>query len=164
MASGADAAMPPLSDKERELLIRLNDQGIRFMIVGMSAAILQGAPMATADVDLWVENLSDPRFAQILQDLGGAFVPTLPHTLNNPMIVGDEFKLYDLVIGPIGLESFEEEYRMATTIDLGGVTVKVLDIDSVIKSKQAAGREKDQIVLPALRAVSAVVHHKKNRS
>jgi hypothetical protein len=51
----------PLSDAELRLLESLLRHKIRFMVVGLSAAALQGAPVVTEDVDLWFENLNDPR-------------------------------------------------------------------------------------------------------
>jgi hypothetical protein len=42
-----------LSESERRFLLALNELGVRYLIVGMSAALLQGARGATEDVDLW---------------------------------------------------------------------------------------------------------------
>ncbi|MGB7747091.1 MAG: hypothetical protein WBN75_07380 [Verrucomicrobiia bacterium] len=36
------------------------------MVVGLSAAALQGAPVVTEDIDLWFDNLSDPKLMQAL--------------------------------------------------------------------------------------------------
>jgi hypothetical protein len=49
-----------LSTAERALILELQRRGLRFMIVGMSGALLQGARGATEDIDLWLENPSDP--------------------------------------------------------------------------------------------------------
>jgi hypothetical protein len=45
----ADFDGASLSEAERELLRALNDLGVRFLLVGMSAALLQGARRATED-------------------------------------------------------------------------------------------------------------------
>ena len=37
------------------LVQTLREEGIRFQIAGMSAAILQGVPATTLDTDIWVE-------------------------------------------------------------------------------------------------------------
>lgn len=42
-----------LTPAERKLLYELLQRGVRFMLVGMSAALLQGARGATEDIDLW---------------------------------------------------------------------------------------------------------------
>ena len=43
----------PFSESELRLLRVLLKRKVRFMIVGLSAATLQGAPVVTQDVDLW---------------------------------------------------------------------------------------------------------------
>ena len=50
------AAPLPFSESELRLLGVLLRRKVRFMIVGLSAATLQGAPVVTQDVDLWFEN------------------------------------------------------------------------------------------------------------
>jgi hypothetical protein len=52
-----------------------SSQGVPFLILGLSAAALQGAPVVTQDVDLWFERLDDPRLTAALQQVNGAYVP-----------------------------------------------------------------------------------------
>jgi hypothetical protein len=47
------------------------------MVVGLSAAALQGAPVVTQDVDLWFDDLNDPGIHQALREVGAAYVPPL---------------------------------------------------------------------------------------
>jgi predicted nucleotidyltransferase len=55
----ADSA---LSEGERSFLRVLNARGVRFLLVGMSGALVQGARGATEDIDLWFETaLEDDR-------------------------------------------------------------------------------------------------------
>ncbi|MEK7280807.1 MAG: hypothetical protein AAB037_00440, partial [Chloroflexota bacterium] len=54
----------------------------------------------------------------------------------------------DLVFAPDGLESFAEAERHGLTIE----GLPVSHIDDIIKSKEAAGRIKDQEALPRLKA------------
>jgi len=44
-----------LTPAERALLQALQRRGVRFVVVGMGAALLEGAPVATQDIDLWFE-------------------------------------------------------------------------------------------------------------
>jgi hypothetical protein len=69
------AAPLPFSESELRLLQILLRRKVRFMVVGLSAATLQGAPVVTQDVDLWFENLGEPRISQALQEVGAAYVP-----------------------------------------------------------------------------------------
>jgi hypothetical protein len=132
------------------------------MVVGLSAATLQGAPAVTQDVDLWFRDLRDPRIAAALQAVGGAYVPPTPYT--PPMLAGDAMALFDLVIHMDGLRSFDEEYRNAVLIPVGNTSVMVLPLDRIIASKQAANRPKDKAVLPVLRhALLALQSHHKRK-
>ena len=54
-----------------------------------------------------------------------------------------------------GVASFETEYRRASWFEWQGVRVKVMGLERIIKSKEAAGRDKDKAVLPMLRDVLA---------
>ena len=46
-------------DKEVAFLRELKRRKVQFMIVGLSAAALQGAPVVTQDIDLWFRDLED---------------------------------------------------------------------------------------------------------
>ena len=50
----------PFTDNEAAFLAELTNTGVEFMIVGLSAALLQGAPAVTQDIDLWFKDLQDP--------------------------------------------------------------------------------------------------------
>ena len=58
------AAPLPFSEAERRLLQHLLKRKVRFMVVGLSAATLQGAPVVTQDVDLWFEKLGDLKMSR----------------------------------------------------------------------------------------------------
>ena len=80
------AEVLPLSESELRLLESLLRHRIRFLVVGLSAAALQGAPVVTQDVDRWFDNLSDPKLMQALVKVGAAYVP--PFGYNPPMLAG----------------------------------------------------------------------------
>jgi hypothetical protein len=52
--------LPALSDVERRFLEELNARGVHYMVVGLSAAIVQGANTVTRDIDLWFATIADP--------------------------------------------------------------------------------------------------------
>ena len=136
-------------DKEVAFLRELKRQKVQFMIVGLSSAALQGAPVVTQDIDLWFKDLDDPNLQKALKKVGGILVPSLG--LNPPMLAGDAVKLFDIVVHMHGLGSFDAEMKAAETVSLGGSKIKVLPLSRIIKSKSALGREKDRIVMKALR-------------
>src|SRR5436305_13261958 len=64
-----------LEPTEREFLRALNELGVRYMIVGITAASMQGARLATEDIDLWFKDLGDRRVGDAARRVGGIWVP-----------------------------------------------------------------------------------------
>lgn len=139
-------------EDELRFLQELRRHKVPFLVVGLSAATLQGAPVVTQDVDLWFKDPADARLKRALAAVGGIYVP--PMGLNPPMLAGDHVKLFDVVVYMHGLRSFDEEYRHAAKIRIGRVLVPVLPLPRIIASKEAANRSKDRLTLTILRDVA----------
>ena len=143
----------PFSESELGLLRVLLRRKVGFMIVGLSAASMQGAPVVTQDVDLWFENPGEPKISQALQEIGAAYVP--PSINNPPMLAGPGAELFDVVIRMDGLGTFAEELKNTVEIPLGRRKLKLLSLERILASKLAANRAKDKLVIPVLRDVVA---------
>ncbi len=137
------------TNKEVRFLKELNRAGVPYLVVGLSAAALQGAPAVTQGIDLWFKDLSDPRFRKVVRKVGAAYVA--PGMNNPPLLVGEGVSLFDLVVHMHGLNSFDEEYAGSLEIAIvGNVVVRVLPLSRIIASKRATGRDKDRAILPVL--------------
>lgn len=147
----------PFTADERRLLESLLRHRIRFMIVGLSVAALQGAPVVTQDVALWFEDLSDVRMHRAVREAGATYVA--PFELRPPMLVGAGAELFDLVTQMDGLGPFEEEWHNTIELPLGRHRLKGLLLERVLASKQAANRPKDRLVIPVLRDTLASITH-----
>ena len=134
--------------KELRFLRELSRAGVDYMVVGLSAAALQGAPVVTQDVDLWFRDLADPRISKALKRVGASYLP--PVGGNPPVFVGEAVELFDIVTGMHGLGEFEKERKGALKIRIGSFRVPVLPLDRIIKSKKALGRPKDRLYLRVL--------------
>ncbi len=149
----ADFDGASLSDAERAFLRALNALGVRYLIVGMSAALLQGARGATEDIDLWFESLGDPRIGDAARGAGGVWVTrTQP-----PLLGGGVGDRWDIVTTMSGLPSFANEYSAAKVMTIDDVEVRVLPLSRVIVSKRAANRLKDQAVLYTLESTLQII-------
>lgn len=126
-------AAPPFASDEAALLRSLVESRVEFLVVGLAAAALQGAPVVTQTVDLWIPHREDP-----------------PGSSNPPLLVGPGAELFDLVVHMHGLGSFDREKAHAIRIRLGDVEVPVLSLERIIASKRATNRPKDRAILPAL--------------
>ncbi|HTR42264.1 MAG TPA: hypothetical protein VMH87_11670 [Pseudomonadales bacterium] len=156
------AAPLPFSKSERDVLSALLKHRVPFMIVGLSAATMQGAPVVTQDVDLWFKNLGDQKMSAALQEAGAAYVP--PSTNNPPMLAGTGAELFDIVLRMDGLGTFSEEIKNCIEVPLDRLKLKVLRLDRILASKIAANRPKDKLTIPVLRDALAATQSIKRRT
>ena len=141
-----------LTPAERALFRALHDRGVRFLVVGLSAAVLEGAPVATQDIDVWFENLDD-RVALAASDANAFWVSGFG--MQPPAFGGHGLERLDVVLTAHGLADFDTEYAGAIVREIEGVSLHVLPLERVIASKRATNRPKDRAVLPALEATLA---------
>jgi hypothetical protein len=149
-----------------ETLRVLERHGVHYVVIGAVAAIAVGAPLVTRDLDITPQrdaaNLA--RLARALDDLDarlrvpnepeGVLFPVEPEMLMtaNVWTLMTRTGQLDLVFEPAGTRGFDDLRRDATKIELAtGVKVLVASLADVIRSKQAAAREKDLAQLPLLR-------------
>ncbi len=155
----ADSA---LAQAERALLAALTELGVRFMVVGVTAAAMQGAHVGTDDIDLWFSDLDDPNLKEAARRAGGFWVGG-HFGLQPPAFGGAIGNRFDVVVSMSGLQKFEEEYPAAKAMEIDGVSVRVLPLPRIIASKRAAGRPKDRAALPALEAALSVLEDEEGR-
>jgi len=147
-------AAPSLNESELRFLRALLRRKERFMVVGLSTAPLQAAPVVTQDVELWFEDLGDPRIREALREVGAAYAA--PSMQNSPMFLGGGVELFDIVLTMHGLGAFAEELSSCVDVPLGRMKLKVLRLDRILASKRAANRTKDRLVIPVLEDSLAV--------
>src|SRR5206468_5699934 len=124
------AAPLPFAESEFRLLTALLRARVRFIVVGLAAATLQGAPVVTQDVGLWFEKLGDLKIARALQSVGAAYVP--PSHLNPPMLAGPGAELFDIVVRMDGLDTFARELKHCVDVPLGRHKLKVLSLPRIL--------------------------------
>ncbi len=145
------------TDGERTVLDGLARRGVRFMLVGLSAAVLQGANTATRDIDIWFEDISDERIGEAVKEANGIWVSG-SFGMRPPQIGGDAVgDRLDVVVHMHGLGTFQEEVTNSTIVHVDGVDLRVLKLERIIASKRAAGRSKDLAAIPALEEALAVL-------
>lgn len=125
------------------------------MLVGLTAAIVQGANTATRDIDLWFESPSDPNINAAAQAAGGIWISGLG--MRPPQLGGALGDRFDVVFSMSGLASFADEVSRTIVATIDGVEVRVLALDRVVASKRAANRPKDRAALPALEEALAAI-------
>ena len=139
-----------LTPAERRLFRALSERGVRFLIIGMGAALIEGAPLATQDIDIWFAGVDDARIVQAAKDAGGFWISGFG--VQPPAFGGDGLSRIDVVLTAHGLEAFDLEYERALERTVDGTSLRVLPLERVIASKRSTGRLKDNAQLPALEA------------
>jgi hypothetical protein len=154
----------PLFDP-KPILRTLQQHDVAFVVVGLIAAVAQGSPVATRDLEVTPSPAPDnyELLAAALGELGAKLRLPDGTGLEFPIEPGylaggaawtllTRFGVLDLVFEPAGTRGFDDLRRQAIELDLGtGKPVLVASILDVIRMKEAAGRAKDEAVLPALR-------------
>lgn len=120
------------------------------IVVGATAAVLQGAPVTTQDVDLLVRRTprNEPKIAAFRKAMGGfgrVVVTSQVESLVGP--TGQVDLIFDAL--PANL-TFEAVRSRALRIEVGTSSLLVANLEDVIRSKRAAGRPKDLATLSTL--------------
>ena len=121
---------------------------MRFQIVGMTAAVYQGVMINTMDTDIWMDLPARQymRLWNIIRSQGGsALSPTL--------YVLEDGKVVNFLFSVTGLKSFAAEYRHALSVKMEKLTVKVLPLARILKSKKTIMRDKDIAHIPHIERV-----------
>ena len=139
-----------LTPTEQAFLRALNDAEVPFMIVGLSAARLQGATLVTEDIDLWFPENCETKIAAAAKASGVVYVPA-GIAMNPPQFGGHHVRFVQ-VLSLSGIGDFESELNNTTEFTLNGIRLCVLNLSRIIASKKAGGRAKDKAALPALEA------------
>lgn len=137
---------------------------VDFIIIGANAAIAQGAPLATVDLDLCYRHTKPncEKLAAALQlfhpRLRGA-PEGLPFKCNGPtLFAGSNFTFttnagdVDILGYVTGLGGYDEIVKNAVRIEFLGMRALVMSLEDLIKSKKAAGRTKDKLQLLEIEA------------
>lgn len=147
----------------------LNNRRVDYVLIGGYAAQQHGSARPTEDVDVTpattLENLG--RLALALKDLNAGIrvneVPeALPFATSAEALRGMRMLNLrtphgdlDLTFEPAGVDGYADLERGATSRDVDGVLVRLASLDDIIRSKSAAGRNKDAEALPELHRLAA---------
>jgi hypothetical protein len=150
-----------------EILRRLNDAGVRFVVVGGLAAQAHGSTSLTTDLDICYARDPDNLrgLAAVLDDIAAirrglpADAPRMPPLDARTLRAGGLFTLatrfgdVDLLADPDPGLDFDTLVRSAVPATTAGIPVLAAGLDDLISMKRAAGRPKDRVELEILGAL-----------
>ncbi len=153
---------PPPKTELTTLLSRLAASGADFVLVGGLAAVAQGAPLTTVDVDV-VHRRSEDNADRLLaffeavdaryrgRPAGQELRPT------RELLLGDGHHLLSTQLGPLdilgaieGGRGYESLLPETITLDVEGQPVRVVRLRTLAELKRNATSRKDQLVLAIL--------------
>lgn len=131
----------------KELLSILNDNGVKYLVVGGYAVIKYAEPRYTKDLDLWVSANSQNAHA-IFSALRQFGAPLRNLSVDD---FAHEGYFYQMGVPPVRVDilmsipglSFEEAWAKREMVDFDGVELPFISKADLIISKRASGRPQD---------------------
>lgn len=131
----------------REFIASLNNNNVRYLIVGGYAVAFHGYPRYTKDIDIWVE--LEPTNAQnIIEALKQFGFDSLGLEPEDFLVASQIIQLgyppnrIDLITTLVGVE-FQECFASRRETIIDGLVVNFIDIENLKRNKLASGRPQD---------------------
>jgi len=136
-----------LNSDYREILQIFLEEHVKFIIIGAYALGVHGMPRATGDIDIFVraDAENSRKIYQALIRFGAPVSDLTPLDFTAEGIIfqiGVVPRRVDIITSIDGI-SFDEAYEDKVTAEVEGLTIPVLSVESLIRNKEASGREKD---------------------
>jgi len=131
----------------KEFVELLNKNRVKYLVVGGYAVALHGYPRYTKDLDVWIE-LTPENASNILKALAqfgfGSLDLKQDDFLEADQIIqlGYPPNRIDIMTSLKGL-TFKDCFNSRVQVEIEGVQINFIDIDSLKKNKQASGRLQD---------------------
>lgn len=131
----------------KEFFQLLNANEVHYLIVGGYAVAYHGYPRYTKDVDvwIWVDKQNAKRVVKALQDFGFESLGLKESDFLEPDTIiqlGYAPNRIDLIMGVPGVD-FGKCYPARIEEEIEGAKLNFIDLESLKKSKRAAGRPQD---------------------
>jgi hypothetical protein len=142
---------PPLA----RLILALRQEKIRHIIVGMSAAVIQGAPIVTFDTDIWLDLPPRQylRAANLCLKLGATMRANTVFVFQDDLIV-------NFIYAVTGLKDFDSEFQTVRHLDWIGLRrVPILRLERIYHSKSVIRRPKDIAHMQLLKQLIVCEQH-----
>jgi hypothetical protein len=143
------------------LLATLASSDVEFIVVGLLAAVAQGAPVTTHDLDI-VHRRTPQNIAKLVDVLVNALDAQYRGRTDGlrptaEILAGPGHSLLKTKLGPLdvlgaieGGRDYEALLPNSRPVEISGHVVHVLDLATLIELKRGSTRLKDQLVLPVL--------------
>jgi predicted nucleotidyltransferase len=136
-----------LNQDFKEFIQSLNDNQVRYLIIGGYAVAFHGYPRYTKDLDVWIEMVPEnaARVVKALEQFGFASLGLQETDFLIPdqiIQLGYPPNRIDMLSTLEGVD-FESCYESRIRVTIDGVPVSFIDLDHLKKNKKATGRTQD---------------------
>jgi hypothetical protein len=133
----------------RDFIQALNNNNVRYLLVGGYAVIFYGHARTTGDMDIWVD-CSSENYRQIVKAFNEFKMPVFDMT-EDKFLQKDKFDVFRFGRKPVAIDimtkmanlDFDECYKQKQEFNDDGLLLPVVHIRNLISAKKAAGRNKD---------------------
>jgi Nucleotidyltransferase of unknown function (DUF6036) len=131
----------------KEFIQSLNDNRVRYLVVGGYAVALHGYPRYTKDIDIWVDRTpkNARKIIQALQDFGFGSLGLKESDFLEPDTIvqlGYPPNRIDIITSLSGVD-FKASFEGRVIVEIESVKVNFINIDDLKKNKKATGRAQD---------------------
>lgn len=123
----------------------LRRRGVRFVVVGGWAVRFHGGDRVVDDLDLVVESGAGDALVAVLRALGGDVSRFVPSEFGAPnKQIPLKYSGCNAELLTLGDEEFEEIYRGAAEVSVGGMVLAVVSRAHLIRDKRRRDRPRDR--------------------
>jgi hypothetical protein len=136
-----------LNQDFKEFIQLLNENQVKYLVIGGYAVAVHGHPRYTKDIDIWIE-ISEENAQKLVTALTQFGFESLGltsedfQTPNQIIQLGYPPNRIDLITNPDGID-FQTCYDSKIEVTLNDVQVKFINLDNLKKNKLASGRLQD---------------------
>jgi predicted nucleotidyltransferase len=129
----------------KEFLALLEQNSVKYVLIGGYAVGLHGYPRATSDIDIYIPTDTETatQMAETLDQFGFSGAdPTLfstPSSITRVGIKPTQLEITNFIDGVNFEECFDDRIRKM----IDGLEINVISLEKLRKNKQASGRPKD---------------------
>ena len=136
-----------LSKDFKEFLELLNENKVKYLVVGGYAVAFHGHPRYTKDIDVWIELSPDNanNIMNALKEFGFGSLGLKPEDFlesDNIIQLGYPPNRIDILTSLKDLK-FEDCYKTKVEVEIQGLHIDFIDIENLKKNKRATGRPQD---------------------
>jgi predicted nucleotidyltransferase len=152
---GSNVELKPDFPDFKDLLRLFNHHRVQYLIVGGYAVMKYTEPFYTKDMDIWIEPVADnaERAYAALVEFGAPMADLTVHDLTQPHVVF-QFGMAPTridVMTTIDAVTFPEAWKNRVETHLSGIPISIISLQDLIRNKETAGRDTDQLHVERLR-------------